>query len=95
MIALDVQLRFADSRSGIDKDLEAEASKVLDAHGLTLADAVRLFLIKVVTTQNLPFETRKPSPKAARAIREAREIGRRFDSMDEGQRKQGRRKRTK
>jgi DNA-damage-inducible protein J len=55
----------------------------LSACGLSISDAMRLFLRQVVATQGLPFEVRVPSEKTARAMMEARDIRQRFDSIDE------------
>ena len=76
-------LKTTDVRCRIDEDLKERATAVLNACGLTLSDAVRLFLRQVVTTQGLPFEVRVPSEKTARAMAQAREIRRQFDSIDD------------
>ena len=64
----------------IDKDLKACAAKVLSASGLSISDAMHLFLRQVVATQGLPFEPRQPSEKTASAMMEARDIRQRFCS---------------
>ncbi|MGH8329758.1 MAG: type II toxin-antitoxin system RelB/DinJ family antitoxin [Pseudomonas fluorescens] len=70
-------------RCRIDEDLKAQATEVLNACGLSISDAMRLFLRQVVATQGLPFEVRAPSEKTARAMMEARDIRQRFDSIDD------------
>ena len=70
-------------RCRIDEDLKAQATEVLGTCGLTISDAMRLFLRQVVATQGLPFEVRVPSEKTARAMMEARDIRQRFDSIDD------------
>ena len=76
-------LKTTDVRCRIDEDLKARATEVLNACGLSISDAMRLFLRQVVATQGLPFEVRAPSEKTARAMMEAREIRQRFDSIDD------------
>jgi DNA-damage-inducible protein J len=76
-------LKNTDVRCRIDEDLKERVTAVLSACGLTISEAMRLFLLQVVETQGLPFEVRVPSDKTARALVQAREIRSRFDSMDE------------
>jgi DNA-damage-inducible protein J len=76
-------LKTTDVRCRIDEDLKARATEVLSACGLSISDAMRLFLRQVVAAQGLPFEVRVPSEKTARAMMEACEIRQRFDSIDE------------
>lgn len=76
-------LKTTDVRCRIDEDLKDRATAVLSACGLTLSDAMRLFLRQVVTTQGLPFEVRVPSDKTAQAMAQAREIREQFDSIDD------------
>ena len=76
-------LKTTDVRCRIDEDLKDRATAVLNACGLSLSDAMRLFLRQVVTTQGLPFVVRVPSEKTARAMAQAREIRRQFDSIDD------------
>ncbi|MBE8593607.1 type II toxin-antitoxin system RelB/DinJ family antitoxin [Pseudomonas sp. MAFF 301449] len=76
-------LKTTDVRCRIDEDLKARATAVLNACGLSLSDAMRLFLRQVVTTQGIPFEVRVPSEKTARAMAQAHAIRRQFDSIDD------------
>ena len=76
-------LKNTDVRCRIDEDLKERVTTVLNACGLTISEAMRLFLLQVVEAQGLPFEVRVPSDKTARALVQAREIQSRFDSMDE------------
>ncbi len=76
-------LKTTDVRCRIDEDLKKRATEVLSACGLSLSDAMRLFLRQVVSTQGLPFEVRVPSEKTARAMVQAREIRRQFDSVED------------
>lgn len=76
-------LKTTDVRCRIEEDLKEQATDILKACGLSISDAMRLFLRQVVATQGLPFEVRVPSEKTARAMAQAREIRSRFDSIDE------------
>lgn len=76
-------LKTTDVRCRIDEELKKRATEVLSACGLSISDAMRLFLRQVVSTQGLPFEVRVPSEKTARAMVQAREIRRQFDSIDD------------
>ncbi|MEX3777649.1 type II toxin-antitoxin system RelB/DinJ family antitoxin [Pseudomonas sp. MYb118] len=80
---MNAMLKTTDVRCRIDEDLKARATEVLNACGLSISDALRLFLRQVVVTQGLPFEVRAPSQKTARAMQQAREIRQRFDSIDD------------
>jgi DNA-damage-inducible protein J len=77
------ELKTTDVRCRIEADLKESASAVLHSCGLSLSEAMRLFLRQVVATQGLPFEVRVPSEKTRRALAQAREIRRQFDSVDE------------
>jgi DNA-damage-inducible protein J len=76
-------LKTTDVRCRIEEDLKESASDVLKSCGLSISDAMRLFLRQVVATQGLPFEVRVPSEKTARAMAQARDIRRHFDSIDD------------
>lgn len=76
-------LKTTDVRCRIEADLKESATAVLHSCGLSISDAMRLFLRQVVATQGLPFEVRAPSEKTRRALAQAREIRRQFDSVDE------------
>ena len=76
-------LKTTDVRCRIEADLKESATAVLHNCGLSISDAMRLFLRQVVAAQGLPFEVRVPSEKTRRALAQAREIRRQFDSVDE------------
>ncbi len=76
-------LKTTDVRCRIEADLKESATAVLHSCGLSISDAMRLFLRQVVATQGLPFEVRVPSEKTRRALAQARELRRQFDSVDE------------
>jgi len=76
-------LKTTDVRCRIEGDLKEHATEILKACGLSVSDAMRLFLRQVVATQGLPFDVRAPSEKTSRALAQARAIRGRFDSIDE------------
>jgi DNA-damage-inducible protein J len=49
-----------------------EATETLAAKGLTVSDAVRVFLTRVVTDQQLPFALEAPNASTRATMREAR-----------------------
>jgi DNA-damage-inducible protein J len=59
-------------RARIDAETKAEASAVLASIGLTVSDAVRLMLKRVVAEKALPFEPLVPSAETIEAIKAAR-----------------------
>jgi DNA-damage-inducible protein J len=57
----------------IDGVIKEEASVILAAIGLTVSDAVRLMLTKVVHDKALPFEPLIPNATTIAAMKEARQ----------------------
>jgi DNA-damage-inducible protein J len=68
-------LKTTDVRSRIEPEIKRRAASVLADCGLTVSDAIRLFLRQVVAQKGLPFEVRVPNAETAEAMREARAIG--------------------
>jgi DNA-damage-inducible protein J len=67
----------------IDERIKAEATETLAAMGLTISDAVRVFLTRVVAEQGMPFELKTPNAETRAAMREARAMGKaRFGSVE-------------
>lgn len=58
----------------VDDDIRDDASEVLDALGMTMSDAVRIFLHRVAATQSFPLELKVPNEETRAALEEAREI---------------------
>ena len=79
---MSTTLKSADIRFRIESDLKDNAVEVLNNCGLTISEAMRLFLRQVVATQGVPFDIRVPSAKTQRAMQEAAQIEQRFDSME-------------
>lgn len=71
-------------RAVIDEKLKQEASTVLNECGLTMSEAIRLLMTRVVKERGLPFELFRPSPETLEALDELdRGERRRFASVDE------------
>ncbi len=58
----------------IDDDIKVQAAKALTAMGLSMSDAVRLFLHRVVAEQAFPLELKVPNAKTRVAMKESRAI---------------------
>ena len=59
-------------RARIDERTKAEAAAVLKTIGLTLSDAFRLLLVRVVAEKALPFDPLVPNAKTVEAMKAAR-----------------------
>jgi len=68
----------------VDDEIKTQASEALAAMGLSVSDAVRILLKRVVNDQAFPLELKVPNAQTRAAMKEAREMvkGRaaRFDS---------------
>jgi DNA-damage-inducible protein J len=71
---LTLPIKSTDVRARIEPELKEDATRVLAENGLTLSDAVRLFLRQVVVTRGLPFEVRVPNETTLQALRESEEM---------------------
>lgn len=71
----------------VDDDLKENAAKALDAMGLSVSDAVRLLLTRVVADQAFPLELKVPNAATRSAMAEADELAAarraRFDNADD------------
>ena len=70
-------------RARIETGLKKEATVVLAAMGLSVSDAIRLMLVRVVSDKALPFDVRIPNTETQAAMRDIQD-GKvtRFDSVD-------------
>ena len=59
-----------DVRCRIDAKVKADAAEVIEAMGLNVSDAIRLFLKRVATDGTIPFDLRLPNAKTIAAIKE-------------------------
>lgn len=60
----------------LDEKVKAQATETLAAMGLTVSDAVRVFLTRVVADKQMPFALKVPSAETRAAMSEADEIAR-------------------
>lgn len=60
----------------VDEQIKAQATETLAAMGLSLSDAVRVFLMRVVADQQMPFALKAPNAETRSAMAEADEITR-------------------
>lgn len=56
----------------VDEETKAQASEALAAMGLSVSDAVRIFLKRVVNDQAFPLELKVPNAETRKAMEEAR-----------------------
>lgn len=60
----------------VDDQLKVQATETLAAMGLSVSDAVRVFLMRVVADKQMPFALRAPNAQTRAAMVEADEIAR-------------------
>jgi len=58
----------------INEQIKAQATETLAAMGLSISDAVRVFLMRVVAEKQLPFELKVPNAETRAAMTEADKI---------------------
>ena len=56
----------------VDPEMKNQAVQALDSMGLTISDAVRILLKRIVTDQAFPLELKVPTAKTQAAMDEAR-----------------------
>ena len=70
----------------VDDDTKEQATVALSAMGLSMSDAVRLFLRRVVIDQAFPLELKVPNAQTRAAMEEARAMAKsgttRYDAAD-------------
>jgi DNA-damage-inducible protein J len=54
----------------VDEHIKTQATQALAAMGLSVSDAVRVFLMRVVADQKLPFELKVPNAESRSAMAE-------------------------
>ena len=70
-------------RARIDSATKARAADALAAMGLSISDAIRLLMLRVVDERRLPFEVKAPNATTRRAIAELEAgKGKRFTSTE-------------
>ncbi|MFO1399679.1 MAG: type II toxin-antitoxin system RelB/DinJ family antitoxin [Steroidobacteraceae bacterium] len=60
----------------LDEKTKRQATKALTAMGLSVSDAVRVFLTRVAADKELPFDLKVPNQETRAAMAEARAMGR-------------------
>ncbi len=60
----------------VDETIKAQATETLAAMGLSVSDAVRVFLMRVVAEQQMPFALKAPNTETRTAMTEANVIAR-------------------
>lgn len=58
----------------VDDEVKAQASEALASMGLSVSDAVRIFLKRVVNDQAFPLELKVPNAQTRAAIEESRAL---------------------
>lgn len=58
-------------RSRINPAIKAEASEILEDMGMSMSDAIRVFLHQVVAQRSLPFPVVAPNAKTIAALKAA------------------------
>ena len=58
----------------VDESVKAQATETLASMGLTISDAIRVFLTRVVADRELPFAIKVPNAASRAAIAEADKI---------------------
>ena len=70
-------------RARIDSETKERATDALAAMGLSISDAIRLLMLRVVDERRLPFEVKAPNAITRAAIDELEAgKGKRFSSVD-------------
>jgi DNA-damage-inducible protein J len=58
----------------VDEQVKAQATETLAAMGLSVSDAVRVFLMRVIAEKQMPFALKVPNAETQVAMIEAEEI---------------------
>ncbi len=58
----------------VDEKIKTQAAETLASMGLTVSDAIRVFLTRVVADRALPFAIQAPNASSRAAMAEAKEI---------------------
>ena len=58
----------------LDEQVKVQATETLAAMGLSISDAVRVFLLRVIAEQQMPFALKVPNAQTRAAMQEADEI---------------------
>jgi DNA-damage-inducible protein J len=58
----------------VDENVKTQAAETLASMGLTVSDAIRVFLTRVVADKELPFTIKAPNASSRIAMAEASEL---------------------
>lgn len=58
----------------VDEEVKTQAAETLALMGLSVSDAIRVFLKRVIVEQAMPFDVRVPNAETRAAMAEADEI---------------------
>jgi DNA-damage-inducible protein J len=58
----------------VDEEMKKQATETLGAMGLSVSDAVRVFLKRVVAEKQMPFDLKAPNATTLAAMEDADEI---------------------
>ena len=68
----------------VEEQVKKQATDALEAMGLSVSDAVRVFLTRVAAEKRIPFALRVPNAETRAAMEEARAMSKaRFATADE------------
>jgi DNA-damage-inducible protein J len=56
----------------VDEDIKNQATAALDNMGISLSEAVRVFLVRIIDEQAIPFRIKVPNARTRAAMEEAR-----------------------
>ena len=56
----------------LDSDMKEQAKTIFKKYGVSLSDAINIFLTQSVMERGLPFEMKLPNEETMKAIKEAR-----------------------
>jgi len=56
----------------LDSDMKSQAKEIFKKYGVSLSDAINMFLTQSVLERGLPFEMKIPNDETIKAIEEAR-----------------------
>jgi len=57
----------------LDSDIASKAKEIFKEYGVSLSDAINMFLTQSVLEKGLPFEMKVPNSETVQAIKDARE----------------------
>ena len=65
----------------LNSDIKREAKKILEQYGLSLSDAINIFLAQVVLEKGIPFQIKIPNKETQKVLKEVRE-GKNLEEVD-------------